>query len=167
MENKKQSFINIIDKNKGIIFKVCNSYCNNKEDRKDLAQDIIIELWKSFDKYNPQFKFTTWMYRIALNVAISTYRKSVTRKKYFSTLNFDFINVTDEEIESNNKDEVSILMRFINELDEMNKALMILYLDGNSHQEIAEILNITTSNVGTKIGRIKQRLKAKFEKISN
>ncbi len=99
MDIKRDKFVEIIEKHKGIIFKVCNTYCRNTEDQKDLAQDIIIELWKSFDKYDPQYKLTTWMYRIALNVAISNYRRSLTKKKHITTLdlNFDFIHISQEE----------------------------------------------------------------------
>ena len=164
MDPRKESFIHIIEKNKGIIFKICNMYCKNKEDQKDLSQDIIVELWKSFDKYDPQYKLTTWIYRIALNVAITYYRKSLTKKKHFSTMGFDFVNITAHELEDNEED-IKLLRKFIDQLDEMNKALMILYLEGNSHAEIAEILNITATNVGTKIGRIKKTLKTNFQNI--
>src|SRR5690242_11742925 len=71
----KQEFIEMVTLNKGIIYKICNSYCDNKEDREDLAQEIIYNLWKAYQRYEPASKFTTWMYRIALNVAISFYRK--------------------------------------------------------------------------------------------
>lgn len=165
MSSKKDSFVEIIEKNKGIIFKVCNTYCKDSEDQKDLAQDIIIELWKSFDKYDSKYKFTTWMYRIALNVAISYYRKSLTKKKQITTTDFDFVNITQQET-VDKETEIGLLREFISQLDEMNKTLMILYLEGNSHKEIAEILNITVSNVGTKIGRIKKKLKANFQNLS-
>ncbi|BAO76549.1 RNA polymerase sigma factor [Winogradskyella sp. PG-2] len=75
MVNKKEQFIRTIDEHKKIIYKIVNSYCQNKEDRKDLEQEIIIQLWNSFDNYNSDYKYSTWMYRIALNVAISFYRK--------------------------------------------------------------------------------------------
>lgn len=165
MESKKELFIKVIDQHKGIIFKVCNTYCKDSEDQKDLAQDIILELWKSFDRYDSQYKLTTWMYRIALNIAISYYRKSQTKKKHFSTGNFDFVDIAQQETKDNEA-EIGMLQDFINQLDELNKALMILYLEGNSHKEIAEVLDISASNVGTKIGRIKQKLKANFKIVS-
>lgn len=165
MDTKKEEFIATIEKNKGIIFKICNTYCRDNEDKKDLAQDIIIELWRSFDKYKSEYKFSTWMYRIALNVAISYYRKSLTKKKHISSLDFDFINIAQQETEEN-EEEIGLLNDFINQLDEMNKALMILYLEGNSYREIGEILNITASNVGTKIGRIKKILRGNFQNMS-
>jgi RNA polymerase sigma-70 factor (ECF subfamily) len=161
MDKDKEKFVEIIEKNRGIIFKICNNYCKNPEDQKDLAQDITIELWKNFDKYDAKYKLTTWMYRIALNVAISSYRKQLTKKKYSTTLDLGFVHITQEET-NNNEEELKMLKGFIDQLDEMNKALIILYLDSNSHKEIAEILNISTSNVGTKISRIKEKLKTYF-----
>src|SRR5438874_123042 len=74
-EAGKEEFLNLIQQNKGIIFKICNSYCHNKDDREDLAQEIIYQLWRSWHKFDPGYKFSTWMYRIALNVAITFYRK--------------------------------------------------------------------------------------------
>ena len=162
MEKNKDKFAELIEKNKGIIFKIGNMYCHNTEDQKDLAQDIIIELWKSFDKYDSQYKISTWMYRIALNVAISNYRRTLTKNKHITSLDLDLIQITQEEDEEENEEHIGMLKSFINQLDEMNKALMILYLEGNSHKEIGEILNISTSNVGTKINRIKKKLKDFF-----
>lgn len=154
-----------MESHKRIIFKVCNTYCRDSEDQKDLAQDIIVQLWKSFDQYDPQYKFTTWMYRIALNVAISSYRKTLTQKKHFDRVDFDFIQIAEEKDEAMD-DNVRQLHTFIDGLDEMNKALMVLYLEGYNHQEIGEMLDISTSNVGTKISRIKGKIKSHFAKIS-
>ena len=162
MKKNKEEFLEVLEANRGIIFKVCNMYCKDTEDQKDLVQDVIIQLWNSFDRYNEEYKISTWIYRIALNVAISTLRKSTSRKKVQAPFEHDFVEIAADQDE--NKDEnLKLLRHFIDQLDEMNKALMILYLDGNSHEEIANILNISTSNVGTKINRIKQKLKIQFQ----
>ena len=162
----KEDFILMIGENKGIIYKIANAYSRSAEDQEDLVQEIILQLWSSFNNYNPEFKITTWIYRIALNVSISHYRKDTVRKKYTTPLIEDFAKHSDTG--SDDKDEdIRLLRQFIQELDEMNRALIILYLDGNSHQEIANVLNISVSNVGTKINRIKERLRNKFKQIKN
>jgi len=165
--NKKDTFITTIDTHKKIIYKIVNSYCQNKENRKDLEQEIIIQLWNSFDNYNTEYKYSTWMYRIALNVAISFYRK----EKKWSYRN-DFYNensiysVADENENETELDyNIKLLQEFINKLNELNKALMLLYLEEKSYDEIAEILGITKTNVATKISRLKIKLKKNFKKI--
>jgi len=166
--NKKDIFIKTIDEHKKIIYKIVNSYCPNREDRKDLEQEVIIQLWNSFDNYNSDYKYTTWMYRIALNVAISFYRK----EKKWSTKS-DFYNEEsifrieeDKREEKNELDyHLKLLQEFIHNLNELNKALMLLYLEEKPYEEIAEILGITKSNVATKISRIKLKLKNEFQNI--
>ena len=164
--NKKDTFIRNIDTHKKIIYKIVNSYCQNNEDRKDLEQEIIIQLWNSFDKYNDEYKYSTWMYRIALNVAISFYRK----EKKWSVKN-DFYNedsilsmVDEDENETELDYHIKLLQEFINNLNELNKALMLLYLEERPYDEIAEILGITKTNVATKISRLKLKLKKEFQK---
>ena len=164
MKRDKESFLAILEQHKLIVFKVCNSYCRDKEDQKDLVQEVIIQLWSGFEKYDEQFKLSTWIYRIALNTAISYYRKSNTRNRHFTPLDSDFIEITEEET-INYSDEVKLLRQFINQLDDLNRALMILYLDDHSHEEIARILNVSKSNVGTKINRIKDKLRNQFKNI--
>lgn len=158
----KDRFLSLLDEHKGIIYKVANSYCRDVEDRKDLVQEIVIQLWVSFGKYDAQYKWSTWMYRIALNVAISFYRKAKRRRE--STVSFtdnimDFTEDTDPmEADSN----VAALHGFIDQLGRFDKALIILYLEDNSYKEIAELLGITETNVATKINRLKKKLKHQF-----
>ena len=166
--NKKDTFITTIDTHKKIIYKIVNSYCQNKEDGKDLEQEIIIQLWNSFDKYNDEYKYSTWMYRIALNVAISFYRKEKKWSVKNDFYNEDSIfNLADED-ENENETEldynIKLLQEFINNLNELNKALMLLHLEEKPYDEIAEILGITKTNVATKISRLKLKLKKEFQK---
>lgn len=164
---EKDTFLSVIEANKGIIYKIANSYCKDPEDRKDLFQEIISQLWRSFDKYNDQYKYSTWIYRIALNVAISFYRKENRRKAVSSPLSESVFSLMDldetKEMESN----LRLLQQFIQELKDLDKALMLLYLEEKSHREIAEIIGITETNVATKIGRIKLLLKQKFMNTEN
>lgn len=159
--DKRLSFEETIERHKGLLYKVVNIYCRNEDDKNDLLQEIKIQLWKSFDRYNADYKLSTWIYRIALNVAISFYRKNEARINRTVSLEE---NETAIEISENfEKDaRLRLLEKFIGELSELDKALMILYLDGKNQSEIAEILGISATNVSTKIGRIKEKLKERF-----
>lgn len=166
--NKKERFIKTIDDHKKIIYKIVNSYCPNREHRKDLEQEIIIQLWNSFDNYNEKYKYSTWMYRIALNVAISFYRKEKKQPVKNGFYNEDSIfSIVDENEENETEIDyhLKLLQKFINNLNELNKALMLLYLEEKPYEEIAEILGITKTNVATKISRIKLKLKKEFQNI--
>jgi len=162
MAADKQAFVKRMQENKNIIFKICNSYCSKKEDRDDLAQEIVLNLWKSFAGFTPNFKFSTWMYRIALNVAISFYRKEMRTIKFdaYSEDLIVFSADSDEKVEI--EKNLGLLQKFILELNEIDKSIMLLYLDDKSYREIAEITGISESNVATKINRIKNKLKSKF-----
>lgn len=162
---KTEQFLAVIQANKGIIYKVANSYCQNAEDRKDLVQEITIQLWKSFDNYLSQYKLSTWMYRIALNVAISFYRKENRRKELSNPLSEGILEFADSHPESLDE-SIVFLQKFIAELKELDKALMLLYLEEKSQKEIAEILGITVTNVATKVERIKKILKQKFSTLN-
>jgi len=158
-------FISVIQANKGIIYKVTNSFCTNEEDRKDLEQEIIVQLWKSFNNYKEQYKYSTWIYQIALNVSISYYRKEKRNKAFTNPLSENIIIFSDESEKNDTQEKTDILYRFILELKELNKALILLYVEEKSYKEIAEIIGISETNVATKIGRIKTILKQKFNQI--
>lgn len=159
---KSDIFLSVIQANKGIIYKVANAYCSNAEDRKDLVQEIIVQLWKSFDNYKDQYKYSTWMYRIALNVAISFYRKENRRKQVSNSLSDSILYFAYTDVETEIEENIVHLQQFISELKELDKAILLLYLEEKSQKEIAEIIGISETNVATKIGRIKIILKQKF-----
>jgi RNA polymerase sigma factor (sigma-70 family) len=161
--DKKAQFLNVILQNKKLIFKVCNGYCKNALDREDLVQEVIIKLWKSYEKFDNRCKLSTWMYRIALNTAISHYRSVRLRYENTKPLHDSLLDVAaDVNYDTETDDRVKKLYDIINHMNEMNRALMILYLDNNSYKDIADILGISESNVATKISRIKQQLKQQF-----
>ncbi|WKN31309.1 RNA polymerase sigma factor [Porifericola rhodea] len=164
MKTNKENFLQVLEHHQRIIFKVCNSYCADHEDRKDLVQEVIVQLWKSFPKYDDRFKLSTWIYRIALNVAISHYRKEHVRQSKRTQWQEDFFSIADEDAHEMGED-IHLLRQFINKLDSMNRALMLLYLDDHSYDEIAGILDISVSNVGTKLNRLKQKLKQYFTSL--
>ena len=164
---EKERFVSLIKENKRIIFKVIYSYCRDAEDRKDLEQEVIIQLWKSLKTYNDAFKLSTWIYRITLNVAISHYRKDHKRLKTNTYIDEEIFRIAEDQSDEEYKDRTELLYQFINKLDDFNKAIIILYLDDNSYKDISEILGITESNVGTKISRIKKQLKESFSQLNN
>ena len=163
------AFLQLIQDNKGILFKISHSYCHNRNDREDLMQEIVYQLWKSGQSFDTHRKFSTWMYRIALNVAISFYRRqrrSGLRIAFGGDLHLmEWEDRTEEDGEMEEK--IELLQQFINQLGELDKALMILYLEEKSYREIAEVLGITETNVATKLSRIKGRLKQKFSNKNN
>lgn len=165
--DKSDTFLSVIQSNKGIIYKVAYSYCHNVEDRKDLVQEIIIQVWKSFDRYDDNFKYSTWIYRISLNVAISFYRKENSRKKKSIPLGDGIIHLPDNYGFEDKETDLGILQQMISQLKDLDKALMLLYLEERSHKEISQIIGISETNVATKINRIKNSLKQKFTQLKN
>jgi RNA polymerase sigma factor (sigma-70 family) len=154
-------FVTLLEEHKRILYKVASSYCRNPADRPDLLQEMAVALWRSFDRYDERYRFSTWMYRIALNVAISFYRSEVRRTRHTvpagdSVLAF----ATASESVEPDDEELRVLHSLMQQLGELDRALLILYLDENSYDTIAGILGISETNVGTKIGRIKQKLRA-------
>jgi RNA polymerase sigma-70 factor (ECF subfamily) len=165
-QEQQHFFEGIIEQHKGILFKVSRAYCPNAEDRQDLIQEMMIQIWQSIHKYNDHYKITTWLYRILLNVDISFYRKSSKRARKYTELPEQMAEIPVED-KSENERQLNLLDQFISELKEIDKALMILYLEDKSHTEIAEILGLSVSNVGTKIGRIKDKLKTRFSQLKS
>lgn len=157
-ETQKEQFLTVLEENIRIVQKIAGVYTRNARDREDLLNDITLELWKSFRKFKGNSKVSTWMYRVALNTALNFQRK-VTRDKVFSSLDDLKVEPVGWLNEDDNSDKSAVLNRCIEELDDLNKAIILLYLDGNSHKEISVITGISTTNVGTRIGRIKEQLK--------
>ncbi|MBT33517.1 MAG: RNA polymerase subunit sigma-70 [Thalassobius sp.] len=164
--NKTEEIVQIIEQNKGLIYKVVNAYCSDVHEQEDLTQEIILQIIKAYEKFDYKVKVTTWMYRIALNVSISQYRKIKSRQKYILPMPENLVKVADDSVCEENEELVQ-LKAFIQELPPLNRAILIMFLDGNNHTEISEAVGISVSNVGTKISRIKQQLKKKFNQQKN
>ena len=159
---EKEQFISVIKDNKNLIYKICYSYCSNAESRKDLQQEILIQLWNSFSKFDGRVKLSTWIYRIALNTAISFYRNDCKQRNKKVSIDASIISLSDFEYVPDQDENIAMLYKFIENLNEMDKALILLYLDDNKYKDIAEILGISETNVATKISRIKKILKEQF-----
>jgi RNA polymerase sigma-70 factor (ECF subfamily) len=164
-KSEKDRFIAVIKAHKGIIYKVVNSYCKDADDRQDLAQDIMVQLWKSLNNYDDTYKMSTFIYKISLNVAISHYRKEGKRKTQNVAIEEALFLRADDDTPTNQSD-FDQLNDFIYQLDPFNKALIMLYLEDKTYKEIADIMGISETNVGTKINRIKKQLKDWFNQIS-
>lgn len=127
MTSKDQEFEAVLEEYRGLIYKIANGYCSNREDLNDLTQEIALQIWRSFDDYNPEYKLSTWIYRIALNTAISSLRKKTTREKYVVGSEHAVLEAhTAPENEQRDLEINKILQR----LDKFDRALMILHLDG-------------------------------------
>ncbi|GGD41007.1 DNA-directed RNA polymerase sigma-70 factor [Emticicia aquatilis] len=165
MEQTTQNslFETILNEHKGIFFKIAKTYCKNEDDRKDLLQEMMIQVWQSLPRYKSDFKLSTWLYRVVLNVAISYYRKQVIRQNHHQIIDFSIQDFVDTPISESNPN-LELLETFISELNDLDKALIVLYLEDKNHGEISEILGISVSNVSTKVLRIKEKLKQKFSK---
>ena len=166
MQKDSSHFLSVIEAHKGILYKVANAYCRDVDDRKDLIQEIIVQLWKFFEKYDNRHQYSTWIYRISLNVAISMYRKEFRRKEIAYPITDDLLYLADMNYDHGEEEvKLTLLKQFISELKELDKALMLLYLEQKSHKQIAAIMELSETNVATKISRIKEKLKLKFHKI--
>ena len=160
--DKKDNFITAINENQGLIFKAASIYTNNNEDKNDLSQEIIYQLWKSFDTFQQKSSLSTWIYRVALNVAIY-HLKTSKRKIKTEPLDKHFLNFQ----ETNNieiEEKWQIFKQHIDTLNLLDKGIVVLYLENKSHEEIGQIIGISTSNVGTKLSRIKEKLKQQILK---
>ena len=149
----------VLEANTGIVVKISKAYANSTHDREDLINDIVIELWRSFDTFKGQSDISTWMYRVALNTSMN-YRRKKKRDSIFTfwgdSKQFEGLQWLTEQEDS---PETELLYGCIDQLESFNKAIILLYLDGKSHEEIALITGISKTNVGTRIGRIKKQLK--------
>jgi RNA polymerase sigma-70 factor (ECF subfamily) len=159
-DRTKEQFLDILEKNIGILIKLSRVYTKVAQDRDDLINDITLELWKSFESFNGDSKISTWIYRVAINTSMNYKRKKRNDLLFVSLNDFKKEDVFPWLAEQDNSSELEILYNCIDELNEINKAIILLYLDGNSHDEISEIMGISKTNVGTRIGRIKEQIKS-------
>jgi len=158
----EKELIEILNNHKGLIYKVCNLYCSDREDRKDLFQEIVLQVWKSLGSFRRESSLSTWMYRIALNTAITHFKKEQrTLNQQLSLQNFDIPVLDDDE---GKEEQLKLLFSAIQDLDKIDKSIILLYLDEKSYEEISEITGLSKSNVGVKLNRIKAKLSITLKK---
>jgi RNA polymerase sigma factor (sigma-70 family) len=141
---------------------VCNIYCDDQDDRNDLFQEIVAQLWKSFPSFREESKFSTWMYRVALNTAITTFKKTKRRPDQ-NRLTYENFQVKDENYDTETEDEIKNLHRAVTQLTGVEKSIVLLFLENKKYEEIAEITGITQNYVRVKMNRIKKKLKKFME----
>lgn len=154
----RERFQSLLETHRGLVFKVASLYCRDAEERRDLAQEIAAQAWKAFASYDAARAFPTWLYRVALNVAISHARADGARRAV-ALDELDAEPSADAETQRETDDGLRLLYRCIGRLDALDRALMLLYLDERSQREIGEILGLSETNVATKIGRLKNRIR--------
>ena len=152
---KEREFIVVIENNEGILYKITKLYTNTKEDQKDLYQEIVYQLWKGFNRFRGDAKLSTWIYRIALNTAL-LYLKN--KKRRGSNTSLDGIVLANENYDPVLEERLKIVYAHIRELGEIDKGIVFLFLEGKKYEEISDITGMSTSNVGTRMARIKEKL---------
>jgi RNA polymerase sigma factor (sigma-70 family) len=161
-DQRPKEFEALLHSHQAIVFKVANTYCWHTDDRADLVQEIVAQVWRAWPRYDPARTFSTWMYRIALNVAISFVRKEIRQREVTVPLDetvHDTASVTDDGVLA---DRLQRLRAFVDRQPPLDRALLLLYLEDKSQREISEILGITQTNVSTKIGRLKEKIRSEI-----
>jgi RNA polymerase sigma factor (sigma-70 family) len=153
----QRAFLDRIDRHRAILIKVGNAYCRNPFDREDLAAEIVAQLWRAYERFDGRSSFSTWMYRVAINVAISFVRSETRKRRLVDDKPAVLESIASPAIEHDDRSD--LLRELIDDFNPLDRALMLLYLDDYPYAEIAAILGISETNVATKLGRIKDRLK--------
>ncbi|WP_306349652.1 RNA polymerase sigma factor [Flavobacterium sp. '19STA2R22 D10 B1'] len=157
MKTKEQEFLTLIETHKGIIHKISKMYMDNRDDQDDLFQEIIYQVWKSYDSFNKQSQFSTWMYRVALNTAIVYLKKD---KKKIDRYEIPSSNIKEIEDDTETKEiQLNHFYRALQKLDKIEKALVFYHLENYSHKEIGENMGISEVNARVKLNRAKNKLK--------
>ena len=159
MELKKQNFLKITNQNRGIIRSLCKVYFGSVEDQKDAFQDVILQLWKSFDSFRGESKISTWIYRVGLNTILAKVRKEK-KQVVVEPIDQQHFHLST----ANADDDVELLSIIIQSLRDIDKAIIILHLEGYKNKEIAEMLDLSPTNVSTRFNRIKFQLKTKYNR---
>lgn len=157
MTPKEVDFVKAIQEHEGIIYKIARMYTKDKEAMNDLYQDIVFQLWKYFDSFKGNSKLSTWIYRVAMNTSITQWRKEK-RKGQKTDIEHLFLKQADD-YDHEFEDRLKLVYEHIRKLNDAEKGLMLLLLEGKKYEEIAEITGFTSTNVGTRISRIKKKLK--------
>jgi len=154
----EKNFLSDFEKNQNIVHKICRIYTTNQDQHNDLFQEITIQIWKNYSKFRGESKFSTWMYRVSLNTAITLYRKSSRSIKTqdFSEVSF---KIKAEDYDDTKDKQLKALYDGIRELNDIEKALIFLYLEDKPYKEIAKTLGISEGNARVKMNRSKEKLR--------
>ncbi|MDR2206382.1 MAG: sigma-70 family RNA polymerase sigma factor [Flavobacteriaceae bacterium] len=164
MTSKEKEFLQLIKDNQGLIIKVSRLYTSSAEDEEDLFQEIVLQLWRSFDTFKGNSKISTWMYRVALNTAITTFRKKTKSPKTDELQDFHYKDFVEDDREK--QAQISLLYKVIKMLPNVERAIVTMYLDDLPYRDIAENLGITEVNARVKMNRLKKTLKQLMERYA-
>lgn len=164
---QKEEFLTLITEHQDLIRKVAAMYYKNRTDQEDAFQEILVNLWKAYPTFRGDSKITTWMYRVALNTVISAFRKASSRVHR----NRSDVNISDELIQPDHEqisnEDIDVLYQAIDQLSDIEKAVIMLYMEEKTYDDIAEIMGMTRTNVGVKINRIKKKLHNIYKELAN
>jgi RNA polymerase sigma factor (sigma-70 family) len=162
LKEKEQEFLNRIESHKGILYKVSKMYMDNSDDQQDLFQEIVCQLWKSYESFRNESQFSTWMYRVAVNTAIVFLKKE---KRKVDRYEIASENVKEDEGDSHIKEsQLDHFYKAVQKLEKIDKAIIFYQLEGFSHKEIGENLGISEGNARVKLNRAKEKLKEIIKK---
>ena len=159
--DKEQQFLKLLDEHQKIVHKVCNLYMDSVADREDLFQEITLQAWKAYGNFKGNSKFSTWLYRVALNTAITFFRKEKRQPQLYSS---DNLPEHQQEVYNPVEEQVQAMYKAIGELSKIDKAVVMLYLEDYSYQDVGDMLGISANNVAVKMNRIKSKLKEQSHK---
>lgn len=154
----EHQFVSNLERDQNIVHKICRIYTNDQASHNDLFQEITIQLWKAYPKFRGDSKFSTWMYRVALNTAITLYRK---KKRGIQTQDYDSVHfrIKVDEYDDETEQRLSLMYNAVKELNDIDKALVFLYLEDKNYKEISETMGISEVNARVKMNRVKTKLK--------
>jgi RNA polymerase sigma factor (sigma-70 family) len=168
LPDRQQRFEALLREHRRIVFHVARMYAGHSDERHDLVQEICSQLWRAFPRYDDSRRFSTWMYRIALNTGITHLRQAGARAARFEPLSDELLEATpDDAAQADDAERLAELDARIAQLGPLDRALILLYLEDRPYAEIAEVLGISETNVATKIGRIKQRFRQQMTGPAN
>ena len=159
--DKKSRFLELVEQNQDIVHKICHLYAWNVDDRKDLGQEIVCQLWKSYPSFRSDSTFTTWMYRVALNTALLNVRRN-RRRVQTESLSVHHGDIPAGGTGREEHGKIGRLYEAISRLHPFNRAIILLYLDQLSYKEISDVIGISESNVSVRLVRIKKKLKERL-----
>jgi len=158
VDTKETQFLQLIGENKGILYKICKIYQDDPEDRDDLLQEMILQLWRAFDSFRGDSKFSSWMYRVALNTAIVFFKKQK-RRPDDQPMPVQFDHADDLSAAEEKEEKLAIFYKAVQQLNKVEKALIYLYMEDQPYDDIAATLGITALNVRVRLNRVKNKLK--------
>jgi RNA polymerase sigma factor (sigma-70 family) len=158
VDAKQTQFLGLIEEHKGILFKICKIYQDDADDRNDLLQEMTLQLWLAFESFRGESKFSSWMYRVALNTAIAFFKKQK-RRPDDQPLHHDFDRADELSHAGEKEEKLAVFYRAVQQLGKVEKALIYLYMEDQPYADIASHLGITELNVRVRLNRVKNKLK--------